>query len=255
MVEKHLLVAIKRCIAATFNYASWIELGYFTECSQIIEGHGRLLRSMQFGDDDYEGNILEVVNTLIGKNPENLNVIVQYTHLREWLGEYDRPLFSLLFANSEMVLGEVTQVSIRTSVDLTHSIDRIRRAVEIDPELAIGSTKEMLEAVLKTILKASGEEVDNVEFPKLLRRAQKVLKLDPDEVNPNVKGANIVRRILSSLGQLAQGINELRNIYGTGHGRVQQSRVSGRHARLVVNSGAALAIFLMETYEHHTQQS
>jgi len=61
--------------------------------------------------------------------------------------------------------------------------------------------------------------------------------------------AEIVRRVLSNLGQVVTGIYELRNIYGTGHGQVRHSGISSRHARLVVGVGAALATFLIETNE------
>jgi hypothetical protein len=59
------------------------------------------------------------------------------------------------------------------------------------------------------------------------------------------------RAELAQLITLEVGTAELRNAYGTGHGR-SGSTVSGlhpRHARLVVGASATLASFLYETYE------
>ena len=56
--------------------------------------------------------------------------------------------------------------------------------------------------------------------------------------------------MLSNLGTIAQGLAELRNPYGTGHGPTGNAKgLSPRHARLATGSAAVLATFLLETYE------
>jgi hypothetical protein len=56
-----------------------------------------------------------------------------------------------------------------------------------------------------------------------------------------------------NLATLVQGSAELRNAYGTGHGRSQmqarRQRLTPRHARLAVGSAATLGVFLYETHE------
>ena len=91
--------------------------------------------------------------------------------------------------------------------------------MERDPELAIGSTKEMVESVLKTVLEHFGEKPANEDLPELLKRALKRLKLDPNEVDSDAKGHQVIKETLSNLGQIVSGINELRNMYGTGTAR------------------------------------
>lgn len=54
------------------------------------------------------------------------------------------------------------------------------------------------------------------------------------------KGGDAIRQILSGLSQIVGGTAELRNLYGTGHGRL-----APRHARLVVGAGATLSRFLL----------
>jgi hypothetical protein len=83
-----------------------------------------------------------------------------------------------------------------------------------------------------------------------MKNTTKALQLGRDDVDPATAPADTIRRVLSNLAQIAQGTAELRNDYGTGHGRPRQS-LSGlgpRQARLVVGSTATLASFLYDTY-------
>ena len=65
----------------------------------------------------------------------------------------------------------------------------------------------------------------------------------------------MIRRMLSNLNQVSQGIAELRNLYGTGHGR--DGRFIGlkpRHAKLAVGAAATLGTFLLETHLERTAE-
>lgn len=72
------LIEIKNQIERQFGKSDWLELGYAIGCSDIIENHSRLLRSLDWGDPDYPGNILEVLNQIIKRDPKNINEIKSY---------------------------------------------------------------------------------------------------------------------------------------------------------------------------------
>ncbi len=72
------IVEIKNQISNQFSKSDWLDLGYTLGCYDIIENHSRLLRSLSFGDDDYEGNVLEVVGAMINRDGKNLNEIKTY---------------------------------------------------------------------------------------------------------------------------------------------------------------------------------
>ena len=143
------------------------------------------------------------------------------------------------------------------SQHLSEHVQRIERALADDPAQAIGSAKELLESTLKTILEALQVTYDpGDEVPKLLKAVQGALELAPAEVDSAKRGADIIKRTLSNLGSVAIGLAELRNLYGTGHGKGSKHRgLSARHARLAVSSSAALCMFLMETYEERSETS
>ena len=140
-------------------------------------------------------------------------------------------------------------------LDKTHfqeHIDRIKKSIVDDPSLAIGSTKELVEATLKTILTQLEVLIDkNDDIPKLLKKTQKALEIVPDDIDDAVKGAEMIKILLSNLGSVVIKLTELRNLYGTGHGKEnKRNGLSERHAKLAVGAGITLSTFLLETFEY-----
>jgi len=72
------LIEVKKQIVNSFGKSEWLELAYSIDCQDIVNGHGRLLRSLSWGDDDYDGNVLEVLDAFVKKNPENFEGIKSY---------------------------------------------------------------------------------------------------------------------------------------------------------------------------------
>jgi hypothetical protein len=139
--------------------------------------------------------------------------------------------------------------------ELHRQLARLATAPDDDPALAIGTAKELVETTCKTILHARGVPVgDSADITELVKATRKELGLLPDDVPSAAKGSEVIRRLLSNLGSVAQGLGELRNLYGTGHGRTGAAKgLSARHARLAVGSAATLASFLLETHEERVQ--
>ena len=135
--------------------------------------------------------------------------------------------------------------------ELQRQIVRMREAVESDPGLAIGTAKELVETTCRTILHdRSAPCSDSSTIIELVKAVRRELELLPESVPDGAKAADTIRRLLSNLGTIAQGLGELRNAYGTGHGRTAQSAsLSPRHARLAVGAAATLATFLFETHQ------
>ncbi|MEO6863875.1 MAG: abortive infection family protein [Gemmatimonadaceae bacterium] len=82
-----------------------------------------------------------------------------------------------------------------------------------------------------------------------MKETREALKLLPSDIPEEAKDAEAMKRLLGSLGAVAQGLAELRNLYGTGHGRSGKRRgIEPRHARLASGAAAALVTFLLETH-------
>jgi Abortive infection C-terminus len=83
----------------------------------------------------------------------------------------------------------------------------------------------------------------------LTKLAVKALELTPDDIPEKSKAVDIIRRLLSNLATITQSVAELRNYYGTGHGRAAGAKGLGsRHAKLAVGAASTLAVFLTETH-------
>ena len=139
------------------------------------------------------------------------------------------------------------------SVDDTYvarQIKRIQDSIDKDPELAIGTAKDLLETVCKTILRERGETLPKeAEIPELVRQTLKILKLTPDDIPDKAKASKTIKRLLSNLGSISQGIAELRNLYGSGHGRPAGTKGLGpRHARLAAGAASTLLRFLLDSH-------
>ena len=134
--------------------------------------------------------------------------------------------------------------------ELHRQVERIKSAIEDDPGLAIGTSKELVETACKTILQQRAVTIeDDADIGKLVKETRKVLGLVPESIPNAAKGSESIRRMLSNLGNVVQGLSELRNLYGTGHGKHGTSRgLSPRHARLAVGAATTLATFLLETH-------
>ena len=132
---------------------------------------------------------------------------------------------------------------------LEKEVFRLKRAANEDPPLAVGTANDMVETVCKTILEERVGSSPSGDLPSLVHAVAKELSLLPESIPENAKGSDVIRRLLSSLNQVAQGLAELRNLYGTGHGR--DGRFVGiqpRHAKLAVGAATTLSLFLLETH-------
>lgn len=134
--------------------------------------------------------------------------------------------------------------------ELHRQIQRMQSAVEDDPGLAIGTAKELVESVCKTILDQRQISIpDDSDIGCLVKETRKALGMIPESIPNSAKGADSIRRLLSNLGNVAQGLGELRNLYGTGHGKGGATKgLSPRHARLAVGAASTLSTFLFETH-------
>jgi len=134
---------------------------------------------------------------------------------------------------------------------LSEQIRRIEQSIESDPALAIGTAKELIETCCKTILAERGKTVVGTpDIPALTKETLKELKLVPDGVPDSARGSDVIKRLLSNLGTIGNGLAELRSLYGTGHGKHgKTSGLSSRHAKLAVGAAATLTTFLFETHK------
>ena len=61
-----------------FSESDWYNIGVLTNSYAEVDKHPRLLRSLSWGDDDYEGCVVQVLVKMVEKNEGNLDGITSY---------------------------------------------------------------------------------------------------------------------------------------------------------------------------------
>jgi hypothetical protein len=137
------------------------------------------------------------------------------------------------------------------SVYIDQQIKRMQSSIDDDPEAAIGTAKEFLESICKTILEDfDGTTTKDEDFPKLVRLTLKKLELTPENFPENDKASERIRILLNNLASISNSLAEIRNNYGSGHGKIARTEgLEPRHARLAIGAASTAAIFIFETYQ------
>ena len=145
----------------------------------------------------------------------------------------------------------ITQIAAKLDAKgLLTQAKRLETMGDDDPELSIGTAKEMIESTCKIILAERGKPVDgNPDIPALTKATLKELRLVPEGVQEATRGSEIIKSLLRSLGSIGNDLAQLRGLYGTGHGRSgREAGLASRHAKLAVHTAATFATFLLETH-------
>jgi len=263
--------ALAKAIEATFARGDWLDLALLTDSEQVVQGHRRLLRSLEWNDPDYSGNVLEVLPAILGDRGlgsrqgvsaaarfPNLRVVEDRAGLQQWLLANEPVLHAALYGGEDKgVLDDLQEASERLGLpDVGMHAARIRRSIHEDPAQAIGSAKELLETTLKAVLGLHGTGPETkIDVPQLIKRANLKLGLDAASVDADEPGAQHRRRVLGSLAQVVNSTAELRNSgFGTGHGVSRGPEIDVATARMVVSAAVAVATFYVEAHAAHERR-
>ena len=141
-------------------------------------------------------------------------------------------------------LGELLRRRDIPALDL--EFKRALDSLESDPPAAATAACSILESLFKVIL-----EEENVSFPQK-ETIKPLWKAVQDELGLNITSVadDDIRRILSGLTSIIDGIGALRTHAGSAHGHGTRSyKLVPRHARLAVHAAHTLCLFVIETWE------
>lgn len=148
---------------------------------------------------------------------------------------------------------KIAQINIDTScfTDPSGVREQLKRLHDMkeDVPAIIGASKELVESVAEAIVMELGLEVTSPrKFPDLVKAVNKGLGLSPDGETRNIDSEESVKRILGGATNIVLGLNELRNLYGTGHGSATaRTGLYKRHADLAVNAAGLWCQLVVDT--------
>jgi len=137
-------------------------------------------------------------------------------------------------------------------------IETIVTAINKNPYDAIGKAKELLETCCKTILKNMNISTNtDWDVIRLTKETCCVLELTPNDIDNSAKASETIKKLLGNLSVISQSMAELRNSYGSGHGKDAKFKgLTPRHARLSVGASLTAVNFLWETFnEKHRNKA
>lgn len=246
-------VALSEALAASMDESEWKKFAVLYGLQDRIMGHERFIRSLQWDDQDHEGHVLDLIEQLSYSNVTALLDLIQRPIVKQAIKRKDPEILDIWENDVDAViialshsLEEVEAVS--SVIDLKTHIKRIERALPGDPYLAVGATKDLLEAAMRTILTNRGHvDVKKLLFPELTTTCFNELGMNP-QTPPASKGEGHIRKISSNASKMIETANELRNLTGTGHGHVvgTEEDLSVEDASLVASSGLILAAWLLK---------
>lgn len=165
-----------------------------------------------------------------------------------------KPIFMsrLAIVGKETMQNRANEIKEILNADyVSQQVNLMETSIEVAPHVSIGLAKELIETCCKSIFQELEQEFDkNWDLGKLMKETTKLLKLTPDDIPNEAKAASSIKQILGSLSAVVQGIAEVRNEYGSGHGK--EGKFVGlqpRHAKLAVGAASTLAIYLLETHQ------
>jgi hypothetical protein len=128
---------------------------------------------------------------------------------------------------------------------------RALTSIDGDPPAGLTAACSLLEALFKTLIEDDHLDMPSSETVKpLWNTVGKHLGFDPAAMPDDD-----LKRILSGLTSVVDGLGSLRTHAGSAHGRGHRSyRVKPRHARLALNAAHTLAAFILETWDDRKRQ-
>ena len=244
------IIAIKDAFVAVGQSVIWSEVGMLTQSKDIIGSEDRLERSQKWGDDDYAGHALSVLEGIVKRDPRNESKLVKYA-LSKLDGHFMRnsPVHERLqkigdCLDTDQVIGSDEHTE---HTHIAAHINRIKRDVIDDPEAAIGSCKDLVESALKTFLDKPDSELKGQSIPQLTKAARNKLT----QGLGNLERDDDLLKMLSNFGQILDSIATVRNKYGTGHGRgpSHEFELPQPYVVLAANSAISMAVFLTQMHD------
>ena len=134
---------------------------------------------------------------------------------------------------------------------VSRDLERALASARVDPEDAVTAACSTVESVCRSILiELSLDLPEKKDIKGLFGAVRKPLGLATDRADFDPLIADDVRKILSGLSTVVEGIGSLRTHGGDAHGRERgYARIDRRIASLAIHSASTIALFLIETWQ------
>jgi hypothetical protein len=168
--------------------------------------------------------------------------------------------FGLSYRSGGLILGATAALPTKSLTEVLKARDlgevdkefeRSLAHVESDPPAAIAAACSILESLFKVYIEDNGLEMPTDQSIKpLWKVVSKHVGFDPAAIEDED-----IKKILSGLNSVVDGIGSLRTHRSTAHGQGRKAyRIQPRHARLAIHASHTLVGFLLETWDERKKR-
>jgi len=132
---------------------------------------------------------------------------------------------------------------------VNNKINIMNEAVTNNTDIAIGTAKELIETACKSIIRKYGKEASpDWNLGKLIKETSDILDFKPKNAPDPDKAETSIKQILKGITTMINGVTELRNAYGSGHGKEADFQMlESKYAKLIVGAVSEVIIFYLAT--------
>ncbi|MDR2862037.1 MAG: abortive infection family protein [Syntrophobacterales bacterium] len=167
-----------------------------------------------------------------------------------------------IFSGRQKVIGQAHLVAKKVEIKkylntayVNGKINTMTDAIHKDTDLAIGTAKELLETTCKSILRQNNViATKDFTLQQLIKVTTNSLDFKPKEASDTEKAEKAIKQILGGINSIVQGVSELRNSYGTGHGKDAEFKgLETKYAKLLVGVVSEIVILYLATNGETTE--
>ena len=233
------ILALSKAVEATFSSSEWTEIGYLTDTDGYIDGHPRLLRSLNWSDLDYKGHAMDAVAHILDRDSGNLRKLLEYEPIEKWLRKNEPGFYAEL--QSEVSGTEVPEVLPKSSTDsgLAALADAQALLRERGPMSAVDRVHTGLHAFLKGACDGAGIPREPDATPNQLLKLLLERHISLQDLGPR---ADEVKRMLRTSASIVDAMGTIRNRASLAH--ANEELLDHEEALFVINLARSLLRFL-----------
>lgn len=189
--------------------------------------------------------------------PERFTVVVDYLNLflapdgLELRPQGQKVVLALEGKSAVVIDHLATKVEVIDFDTVARDIKRALENCDSDPEDTVTAACSVVESVCRSVLIELGLELPaKQDITGLYKAVRDPLGLSPQRSDLPGQVADDVRKVLSGLATMIEGIGALRTHAGDAHGRERGfAHIDARIARLAIHSASTVALFIIETWQ------
>lgn len=96
-LERKQVSVITKYALETFSEGDWLTLAQITGRLALVTGHPRLLRSLGFGDEDYDLCVTDVLDAIFTEDPSQIPEVIQHFDIDLWYEQKEPDKYKRVF--------------------------------------------------------------------------------------------------------------------------------------------------------------